>query len=485
MEVEPVRSDIVQRKNEGIHEDPLENDDGVLAELFALRRKLELQSEGLAELAKQQRRMAEQPPQIPELLSSFACEWEDERVKISTMDASLGKMREEIASTRELQRQQGSQVEMLVREIRSNVESLRKETGGWADCSDEVRALQRDTTVAVRSTQEGLRREIRDASLALKEEMRFEIHNANLKLAEELQALGFDLRTDLQQSRMSEKQLEPLSAKVDGMRMELSQLKAAAAREHASMRTAVDGAYRDIARLGEAAAAGEEKTCDRMVEEVVRRAANAEGGGGSAEAAAAAAAAAATAAAAHSAGVATVQDVQDIWEVLGLLRATLQARGSAEDAEKDTSRLEAEGHGLSLMARVQALENQGDTQKMLAVRVGGLAEAFRRCLHECQGCSGTANGFMSEVNILLSCLAGGVLETSPRGRPQEGTTQSRLHCVGTTERRRKLQVLVDGGQSADGQSISPVAVAQLPTPQNTSKPSGFGSQTVAKECIRV
>merc|ERR1719412_2103297 len=114
---------------------------------------------------------------------------------------------------------------------------------------------------------------------------------------------------------MSEKQLEPLSAKVDGIRMELSQLKAAAARDHASMRTAVDGAYRDIARLGEAA---EEKTCDRMVEEVVRRAANVEAGGGSTEAAAAAAAA-------HGAGVATVQDVQDIWEVLGLLRATLQA----------------------------------------------------------------------------------------------------------------------------------------------------------------
>lgn len=481
MEVEPLKSEVVQR-NEGIHEHPLENDEGVLSELFALRRKLEIQSEGLAELAKQQRRMAEQP-QIPELLS-FACEWEEERVKIATMDSSLAKMREEIASTRELQRQQGSQVEMLVREIRSNVDCLRKETSGWADCSDEVRTLQRDTAVAVRATQEGLRREIHESSLAFLEEMRFEVRNASLKLAE----ADADLRADLQATRMSEKQLEPLSAKVDGIRMELSQLKAAAARDHATMRTAVDGAYRDIARLGEAAAAGEEKTCDRMVEEVVRRAANVEAGGGSTEAAAAAAAAAATAAAAQSSGVATVQDVQDIWEVLGLLRATLQARSSAEDAEKDTSRLEAEGHGLSLMARVQALENQGDTQKMLAVRVGGLAEAFRRCLHECQGCSSKANGFMSEVNILLSCLAGGVLETSPRGCANgEGTTQNKLHCVGTAKCRRKLQVLVDG-QSGDGQCLSPDAVAKLPTPQAMSKPSGFsgfGSQTLAKECIRV
>lgn len=163
-----MKSDPAQR-NEGIHEDPLEVDGGVLSELFALRRKLELQSQALAELTTQQRRMATGQPQLSQLLC-IACEWDEEKVKMATMELSLAKMREEIASTRELQRQQGSQVEMLVREIRSNVDSLREETRGWANSSDEVRALQRDTAATVRATQDGLRREIRDASLALKED---------------------------------------------------------------------------------------------------------------------------------------------------------------------------------------------------------------------------------------------------------------------------------------------------------------------------
>lgn len=484
-----MKSDPEQR-NEGHHEDLLENNGGgVQSELFALRRDLEIQSEVLAQLAMQQRRMATGQQQMPELLS-IVCEWDEEKIKIAAMDSSLAKMREEINSTRELQRQQGSQVEMLVREIRSNVDSLREETRGWANSSDEVRTLQRETAAAVRATQEGLRREICDASLTLKEEMRCEVHNASLALAE----ADADLRADLQVTRMSEKQLEPLSAKVDGLRMELSQLKAAAARDHASMRTAVDGVCRDVARLGVAAA--EENTHDRMVEEVVRRAATVDGGGGK-EAAAAAAAAAATAAAARSAGVATLQDVQDVWDVLGMLRASLQARGSAEDAEKDTSRLEAEGRGLSLLARLQALENQGDAQKMLAVRVGGLAEAFRRCLQECQGCGSKANGFMSEVNSLLSCLAGGSVESSPRGVLRgsgEGTTPSKPQCPGSSSKcgspsfsasiRKRLQVSVDG-HSGDGQYLTPATVSQLPTPQSMSMPMGFESHLPAKECIRV
>jgi len=469
-----MRSDHVQI-SEGIHEDPLENDGGVLSELLALRRDLEAQAETLAELAKQQRRMATGQPQIPELLS-IACEWEEVRVKVKTMDTSLSKMREEIASTRELQRQQGSQVEMLVREIRNNVDSLREETKGWALSSDEVRTLQQETAAAIRATQEGLRCEIHDASLALEESMRCEVRNASLALAE----ADADLRADFQASRMSEKQLEPLSAKVDGMRMELSQLKAAAARDHASMRTAVDAVCRDVARLGAAAAATEENTR--------------EGGGVRSEASAAAVAAATTAVAARNAGVATLQDIQEVWDVLALLRDSLQARASAEDAEKDTSRLEAEGRGLSLLARVQALENQGDAQKMLVVRVGGLAEAFRRCLHECQGCGSKANGFMSEVNTLLACLAGGVVEASPRGVLRsngEGTTQSRsgnAKCSSSpsysSSIRKKPQVVVDG-QSSDAKFLSPETVSQLPTPQSQSMPVGFESHPPTKECIRV
>lgn len=505
--------------------------------LAQLKRDLESQQEALAEVARQQLRLCDFEGRVEaELtrlswqslgsnqatpdrrrgecdtaqLSSIMAEWEHQKAQFAMLEVSFMRVREEVANTRELQRLQGSQVETLVREIRSNVDSLREETHQWGHSSDEVHTLHKDI---MRSTS-ALGRNIEDVAAAIKSTevgLRQEIAEAR----RELEEADAEQRAEILQASRCGPQLEPLNARLDALRMDFSQFEAVAAKESAALRSVLDGMSKDISRLqmvatedcrvqANAANMAEKvsHTAHELVATTMERLDSLESALASLEVAEASRPSnEGTRETRSSDRVATKQDIQDVWDVLSMLKASLQAREAAVRAEEDTLYLEVESQGLSLISRVEALEGQGTAQKALATRLERLAESFQRCLEESQSPNGD-NAVMSVVREMSVCLAG-TPSTAPQAPeefhgnpPGKHTSSAAIWSPKRTMSALTLctsrSVKTERGLSVDGclfGDLTPVAVAQIPTPQGMSAGTmvslQFESSAPMKECIRV
>jgi len=466
----------VEAEFKSIAEHSMEAGQAVTAKVEKLRRDLE---------ALQQRQVVEH--------ASVMVEWEQHKARFVAMEDTLAKLQEEVAGTRELQRLQGSQVESLVRDIRGNVDSLREETQQWAHSSEEVRSLHQDI---MRSTG-GLSRVIEDVSAAVattERNLRQELEATRLAL----EVADEEQRAELSRAFACTPQVEPLVAAQEALRRDVSQLEASFASDSMGLRVVVDAACQDISQLqaqvagdraAHASTAGAVELASRCAQEVATTASDRLGRleaglqrleaaeakrcppGGIAEESC-------------TSGLATAQDIQDVWDVLSMLRASLQARESAVRAEADARNLEKESQeatGLALGSRVAALE-----ERML--RVLGEDHPATAATDTAKPIRGELGACFAAAPHMYKTLASDALFAAVQEGPAGGLTDTG-GSLRAAKPRASAPLLVEATGPLRSGDLTAAEVAQLPTPQamaiGVAAVSTLEAQRLATDSVRV
>lgn len=429
----------------------------------AFKKELENQQATLAEVVKQQLRSCDferrteaaveklrgdfdtaQQLQAMEY-ASIRVEWEQHRAQWSALEAAVSKMQEEVS----MQVSQSNQVEGMVRDIRGNVDTLREDV---MRSTGSLGRVVEDVSAAVAATERSLRREMEETRLAL-------------------EAANSQQRAELRQDQ------EAIRVIFDKLYKDVAQLKATVSDERSANANAVGKAEHASHCVQEVMATagdrlGRLESSLRRLEAAEAKRAAADGG--------------------PESGAATAQDVSDIWDVLNMLKASLEARESAVRAEADVQSLEAENihdGGYSLASRLAALEEQSRSQRASSSRVGALVESLEQLLGECAavGRGGDPDGWRSEASTMQVCIA------TPTGLGAQACRTPTLSTSGSVkgELLRTVKACASAAMSTDRDhtadpfctpDLTPAVVAMLPTPQ---APGACPVSPAGREHIRV
>uniref|UniRef100_A0A7S4R5W1 Uncharacterized protein n=1 Tax=Alexandrium monilatum TaxID=311494 RepID=A0A7S4R5W1_9DINO len=405
----------------------------------AFRRELESQQATLAEVVTQQLRACEfgkrmeadfdsaQQSQAMEY-ASMRVELEKHRAQWSALEDAVSRMQEEVC----LQGSRCEQVEGMIKDFNGIADTLREDV---VRSTSSLSGVVEDVSRAVAATERSLRQEM--------EETRRALERANS-----------DQRTEISKDQ------QDLRLLVESICKDVAQLQATMAAD----------------RDAHASAAGMAQQASHCVQEVMATAGDRLGRLESSlmrlEAAEARRASGAVAHGSES-GLATSQDVQDIWDVLSMLKASLEARESAVRAEADTQSLEAEagpGAGYALASRVAALEEHSLTQKAASSRVGALIESLEKLLGECAAVGRSSERL--ETSPLQVCIAtpmgsgehscrSPIADLSVSGSVKGELLRTVKACA-TAALGSEIDRMADPFRTPD---LTPAAVARLPTPQ--------------------
>jgi len=473
------------------------------AEMVEVKRQLQAQQAVIAELTRQQRRVdgesgvealtAKLRAEMEALQEQkyakydiFLNEWEQHKADSAAAQAAILGMRDENAAIKDVLQLQQGQTDTLLHNLRGEVDTLREEAKRRSHSSDEVRALHMDIMQSTGDLAAGIE-EVSNAVVATEQRLRQELEAAR----QEFQAADDQQREQIAGALRASLEAQPLAELAETLRRDLSQLEAAVADDHTTLRKLLEPLRAELSAVQANAADGQQvnaraasaaEEASRRCEEVAATAASRLGRleEGLAELRGVEAT--------WGNSLFTKQDAQEIWgelnvlkgtlhESTSLLKATLEARNSAAQAEADVRSLEVE---VALEKRVELLEDELRSMAFFVQQAGTWPAQ-----EEAAAANQAAAGFEAISPDKVAAYEGEVLA---RVAAYEGEVLAASQQMEARGNRASLHSVESGRASLDGsqhllwtgkaanevadlmavagqEALQPELIAKLPTPR--------------------